>query len=286
MWGGGAASSRLAFLRALAVPAGRRWLDVGCGTGALTGAVSAHADPAGIVGVDPVGRLPAPGPRGRRPARRLVAADARALPLPDRRFDAVVSGLALNFVPEPGAAVAELARVAVPGATVAAYVWDYAGGMAMLRYFWDAAAALDPAVARWDEAEPVRDVPAGTAAGTVDRRGTGRRDGRARSRYPRSSPTSTTTGTRSSAGRGRRPGTWPRWAAPPVRTSANCCASGCRPPRTEPSRSPPGPGPCAACADRLRNRRDVRDNLGQQGAKLSLASVTVEAKPYTVRYAS
>ena len=164
-----------AFLRALAVPAGRRWLDVGCGTGALTGAVSAHADPAGIVGVDPsVGFLRTAG-AGADPRAAFVAADARALPLPDRRFDAVVSGLALNFVPEPGAAVAELARVAVPGATVAAYVWDYAGGMAMLRYFWDAAAALDPAVARWDEAsrfamcrpEPLRELWTGAGLGGV-----------------------------------------------------------------------------------------------------------------------
>jgi hypothetical protein len=60
-------------------------------------------------------------------------------------FDAVVSGLALNFVPSPRDAMAELTRVAAPGGTVAAYVWDYADGMAMLRHFWDAALELDPA---------------------------------------------------------------------------------------------------------------------------------------------
>jgi ubiquinone/menaquinone biosynthesis C-methylase UbiE len=42
-----------AFLRWLAVPGGRRWLDVGCGTGALTATVLAGAEPAGVVGVDP-----------------------------------------------------------------------------------------------------------------------------------------------------------------------------------------------------------------------------------------
>ena len=165
------------FLRALAVPARRRWLDVGCGTGALTGAVLAHADPTGIVGVDPsVGFLTTAG-AGADARAAFVAGDARALPLPGGRFDAVVSGLALNFVPEPAAAAAELARVAVPGAVVAAYVWDYAGGMAMLRYFWDAAAALDRAVARWDEGsrfaicrpEPLRELwtGAGLAGVTV-----------------------------------------------------------------------------------------------------------------------
>jgi SAM-dependent methyltransferase len=69
----------------------------------------------------------------------------------DLQFDAVVSGLTLNFVPEPDRAAAELARVAAPGGVVAAYVWDYAEGMAMMRYFWDAATALDPAAAELDE---------------------------------------------------------------------------------------------------------------------------------------
>jgi SAM-dependent methyltransferase len=80
-----------------------------------------------------------------------VVADARALPFPDGTFDAVVSGLMLNFVPRPELAVAEFARVAVPGGTVAAYVWDYAEGMRFVRYFWDAARAVDPGSAELDE---------------------------------------------------------------------------------------------------------------------------------------
>jgi SAM-dependent methyltransferase len=80
------------------------------------------------------------------------AGDAAALPLADGRFDAVVSGLALNFVPRPEAAVAEFCRVAAPGAVVAAYVWDYAHGMAMMQHFWAAAGELDPALGDQDEA--------------------------------------------------------------------------------------------------------------------------------------
>src|SRR5688500_17267591 len=41
------------FLDWLAVPPARRWLDVGCGTGALSQAILASADPAEVVGVDP-----------------------------------------------------------------------------------------------------------------------------------------------------------------------------------------------------------------------------------------
>ncbi len=62
-----------------------------------------------------------------------------------------VSGLVLNFVPEPAAAAAELARVATPGGVVAAYVWDYVDGMQMIRLFWDAAIALDATVAEQAE---------------------------------------------------------------------------------------------------------------------------------------
>jgi SAM-dependent methyltransferase len=77
---------------------------------------------------------------------QFAVGDARALP--DHQhgaFDAVVSGLVLNFVADPLEALAEMQRVARPGATVAAYVWDYAQGMQMLCAFWDAAVSLDPA---------------------------------------------------------------------------------------------------------------------------------------------
>jgi SAM-dependent methyltransferase len=142
-----------AFLHWLDVPAGRRWLDVGCGTGALTATVLAVADPARVVAVDTSeGFLADARARIVDPRSTFRAGDARSLPLPDRRFDAVVSGLALNFVPDPRRAAAEFARVATSGGVAAAYVWDYAEGMAMMRYFWDAAAALDPAAAELDEA--------------------------------------------------------------------------------------------------------------------------------------
>jgi SAM-dependent methyltransferase len=129
--------------------AGAGWLDVGCGTGALTGTVLASAAPAAVLGVD----------RSRgflEHARRMVGAgfgvaDAGSLPVRDASVDYVVSGLVLNFVPDPAGAVAEMARACRPGGAVAVYVWDYAAGMQPIRLFWDAAAALDPAAATLDE---------------------------------------------------------------------------------------------------------------------------------------
>src|SRR5262249_41248432 len=113
----------------------------------------AGADPVEVVGVDPSeGFLATARTRTGDPRARFEVGDARAVPLPDRSVDAVVSGLALNFVPDAAAALAEVARVAAPGGGVAAYVGDYAEGMAMMRSSGDAAAALDPAGADLDEA--------------------------------------------------------------------------------------------------------------------------------------
>lgn len=48
-------SRRLApqLVRWAGVPPGRRWLDVGCGTGALSAAILADAAPAALTGIDP-----------------------------------------------------------------------------------------------------------------------------------------------------------------------------------------------------------------------------------------
>lgn len=142
------------FVPWLGAPAGQRWLDVGCGTGALTGPVLAIAEPASVVGVDrsrPF--IAASRTRIGDPRATFHVGDAQALPLRGGRFDRVVSGLALNFVPDAARAVTEFTRVTAPGGSVAAYVWDYAAGMQLVRYFWDAAVALDPAAARLDEGQ-------------------------------------------------------------------------------------------------------------------------------------
>jgi SAM-dependent methyltransferase len=147
--------SRLAaqqFIAWLRMADGAAWRDVGCGTGALSETVLTAADPAALVGVDrSPGFVAHARARLAEPRAHFVVADARRLPLVSDRFDAAVSGLVLNFVPDPARAVRELARVTRQGGRVAAYVWDYAGGMELMRRFWDAAVALDPAAAELDE---------------------------------------------------------------------------------------------------------------------------------------
>lgn len=140
------------FLVWLEAPPGRRWLDVGCGTGALSATILDVARPAAVTGVD-ASEAYAAYARERIPDARVEfrQGDAQALPFSDGAFDAAVSGLMVNFLPDPSRGLAEMARVTRPGGVVAAYVWDYAGEMQLMRHFWDAAAALDPAAAELDE---------------------------------------------------------------------------------------------------------------------------------------
>lgn len=140
------------FLEWLAVPETKDWVDVGCGTGALTQTILTHNDPRSVRGIDS-----SPGFIEHAKARvsgacvQFEIGDAQALPIDAATFDVAVSGLVLNFVPQPLRGVLEMARVVRPGGVVAAYVWDYAGKMELMRYFWDAATALDGEAQELDE---------------------------------------------------------------------------------------------------------------------------------------
>jgi SAM-dependent methyltransferase len=139
------------FLAWLAIPRGARWLDVGCGTGALSAGILA-AEPEAVTGVDPSeGFLDLARARVQDARVRFELGDAQALPLADGAVDAAVSGLVLNFVPDQPRAIREMMRVVRPGGTVALYVWDYAGGMQLMRHFWDAAGEVDPKARELDE---------------------------------------------------------------------------------------------------------------------------------------
>lgn len=141
-----------AFVDWLAVPPDMRWLDVGCGTGVLTQVILEHGLASRAVGIDPSeGLLAYAREKEQHPAVNFRLGSAESLPVTAGSFDAAVSGLVLNFLPDPAAGVAAMRRAVRPGGAVGAYVWDYGGEMQMLRRFWDAAVALDPVAKELDE---------------------------------------------------------------------------------------------------------------------------------------
>lgn len=155
------------FLHWLALPPFAHWLDVGCGTGALSQTILSHATPAVVHGIDPSeGYLTVARRQVRDVRARFEVGDARQLAADSATYDAVVSGLVLNFIPDAAAGLTEMVRVIKPGGMVAAYVWDYAGKMELMRYFWDAAVTLKPEDRELDEGrrfplcqpEPLRNV--------------------------------------------------------------------------------------------------------------------------------
>src|SRR4029453_11251843 len=136
----------------LALPPGRRWLGVGCGTGPPSQCILEHRAPFTVDRIlAPAGFVDPPRRHIADPRASFHAGDAQALPFEDAAFDAAVSGLVLNFVPDPPRMLGAMRRVVKPGGVAAVYVWDYAGEMQLMRYFWDAAAALDPAAGDLDE---------------------------------------------------------------------------------------------------------------------------------------
>jgi SAM-dependent methyltransferase len=129
-----AAIERLARRHGLA---GRRVLDVGCGTG--NAAILAAATGASVTGVDPAPRLLEVA-RGRAAAEGLgatfVAGDAANLPVGDGAVDATLSVFAVIFAPDPRAAAAELARVTAPDGRVVLAAWIPGGAISQVTRIW------------------------------------------------------------------------------------------------------------------------------------------------------
>ena len=141
------------FLAFSNLPKAGKVLDVGSGTGALSSAIAERSPQLHIVGIDPSAEYVAYAKSKTPSPDRTVfeVGDAQQLRFPAATFDAAISLLVFNFIPDPGKALRELRRVTRPGGLVSAAVWDYGAGMRMLRVFWDAAVAVDPAAEKRDE---------------------------------------------------------------------------------------------------------------------------------------
>jgi ubiquinone/menaquinone biosynthesis C-methylase UbiE len=127
----------------LALAAGAKILDVGCGTGASAlPAAEAVGAKGSVIGVDLSARL-LERARTKAKARGITniefrVADMTSLGYPDGHFDAVVSVFSIFFVPDMEGLVRELWRMVRPGGKLAVTTWGP-------RIF-------EPAYARWQTA--------------------------------------------------------------------------------------------------------------------------------------
>lgn len=127
-----------------------KWLEVGCGTGALTSAILNSAHPQRVKAIDT-------SPDYINSARSAITAnnvtfleaDIASLPK-DETFDMVTSGLVLNFLPDLNDSFRLMVHKLNHGGQLSAFVWDYAGHYQPMRHFWDAAKELSPAAEKFD----------------------------------------------------------------------------------------------------------------------------------------
>ncbi|MFZ0832619.1 MAG: methyltransferase domain-containing protein [Mycobacterium sp.] len=108
----------------LNIPRGGVALDVGCGPGNVTAMLADAVGPDGLaLGLDISEPMLARAVRSSpKPQLGFMRADAQRLPLRDDTVDAIVSIAVLQLVPDPSAAVAEMARVLRPGGRLAIMV--------------------------------------------------------------------------------------------------------------------------------------------------------------------
>ncbi len=129
------------------------WMEVGCGSGALTSTILDQTNPRSVLAIDPsegfVNTTLSNASDSRLSAK---VGDGTSLGADDSSKDAVVSGLVLNFIPDQHKALSEMRRVSRPGGCVAFYVWDYPGaGVEFMRHFWNAAIEVDPEAVKFTE---------------------------------------------------------------------------------------------------------------------------------------
>ena len=135
------------FLRIADLAPGGRVLDVACGTGVLTKALADAG--AHVIGIDASeGYLE--GARHNRSNANITYehGDIRRLRFNSGAFDATVSTLALDVIPEIERVVAEMKRVTRPGGVVASAVHQFFGGMPAFDLIYHTGAVLDTGLAR------------------------------------------------------------------------------------------------------------------------------------------
>lgn len=163
-------------LDALGSLAGRRVVDVGCGTG--NAALEAARRGARVSAVDPAARLLELARRRAAEAKLDIAfssGSGASIPLPDASVDDAVSVFAVIFAPDARAVAAEVRRVVKPGGRFALTAWATRGAIfessVLLRKAVTAAAPQGPLgtiIPQWHETGFVTELFGGAQVATVE----------------------------------------------------------------------------------------------------------------------
>ena len=133
------------FLDFAGIHPGSTVLDVGCGTGTVSLTLAQRG--ATVVGVD-ASEPYLDGARRLRshPAVTYELGDACDLPYASASFDACVSTLVIDVIPDVDQVAAEMRRVTRPGGVVACGTFDFWGGFGVLDLVLDSGAVLDEGI--------------------------------------------------------------------------------------------------------------------------------------------
>ena len=150
---------------------GLKWLDVGCGSGAMSEAIITRHKPEKVIAIDQSEGFVRTAQQRLGPMAICKMGDALSLPVEGESINIAVSGLVLNFLPKPEEAIAEMKRVTVKNGTVAFYIWDYAGKMEFLNHFWNVVVELNPDASHLHEGHRFPDANAEQLIGIFTRAG-------------------------------------------------------------------------------------------------------------------
>ena len=132
----------------------KEWLDVGCGTGALTASILKFRKPKSIIGIDPSeSHIQFARSNFKKNFNiSFLVGNATNMKLENDSIDVIASGLVLNFIDDIPKAIQEFRRVCRIKGLICGYVWDYGGKMEIIRYFWNAAISVSMNAHEKDEA--------------------------------------------------------------------------------------------------------------------------------------
>jgi SAM-dependent methyltransferase len=127
-----------------------KWLEIGCGTGALTKAIAEKCTPSYLLAIDKSDSYIEKAKENVNSGNvSFLNIDINSCPL-NEKFHYITSGLVLNFVPKFGDMLRKLMNNLEPGGEISSFVWDYGGHYQPMRHFWNAACEIIPGSEKFD----------------------------------------------------------------------------------------------------------------------------------------